>query len=676
MKTHIGILIFTLWLACGMAAAQNPDQNLAAIHKVGKDCIELRWAPLNYDAWQLGLSGGYIVERSTILRKGKLVDPVERKVLTASPVKVAPEREWERYEDDRYAMVAGECIFGQPESDDTDFLPMMAYKRHQDKERRLGFALYSADMSVNAARLQGLYFKDAEARADEKYLYKIRFATMDSLICDTASTFAGLAEYQPLYAPEHPYVSCQKNKISVWWQTMGQKFNSYYVEKSTDGGRTFQRLGDAPVAVPAQGDGNRVYYSDTLVSMGSTYHYRIVGIDSFGEESPASEPVSSKLVAPLEREPDFTSVAVEDNSRVVMKWYYDPDADVSGFKIYRAKGTKARKTIIYNGRDPQARTFTDESPRADNYYYLSVYNETGEIINPFPFYAQLIDSIPPDAPLQAPAGYCDSLGLVHLSWSPHPDEDVAGYRLLSSNSPSQDFMMCARDMIVDTFYVDTINLNNLTRHVYYQLLAVDGRDNQSAPSPVAAVLRYDTIAPAPPAIAGFEWKKGKVEVEIKQSPSKDVASYTIFRKTSDTDIYDTLATMAASDIRYIDETAVEGTRYQYGVQAVDEFGLRSAMVRRSFETPAGKEPAVQLRKKLSGSELTLSWEASGPKTPAYAVVYRKVNDKSLRTLSQVWDGNSFVDKDLTLGNTYIYRVRIVYGDGSESPLSNEIKIQF
>jgi len=132
--------------------AQNAER-LAVLSKVNNDNIELRWAPLDYEAWTFGNANGYIVERSTILRKGKLLNPVERKVLTASPIKVAELQEWAKYEDDKYAMIAGECILGEVGENANDFLPMKAYKRHQDNERRIGFALYSADMSINAARL-------------------------------------------------------------------------------------------------------------------------------------------------------------------------------------------------------------------------------------------------------------------------------------------------------------------------------------------------------------------------------------------------------------------------------------------------------------------------------------------------------------------------------------------
>jgi hypothetical protein len=147
MKTNLQIILSlsSLLLAATTSQAQ---PYLAALSKPGKTSIELRWTPLNFEAWQQGIKNGYVIERSTILRNGKVLEPVERKTLTPNPIKVADKSEWSKYENDNYAMVAGECIFGESETQETDFLPFRAYKKRQDEERRFGFALYSADMSA------------------------------------------------------------------------------------------------------------------------------------------------------------------------------------------------------------------------------------------------------------------------------------------------------------------------------------------------------------------------------------------------------------------------------------------------------------------------------------------------------------------------------------------------
>ena len=136
MKTNL-LIILSLLLAATTSQAQ---PHIAALSKPGKAGIELRWSPMSYEAWQLGLSGGYMIERVAVLRNGKVLEPVERKTLTPSPIMLADKSEWSKYENDNYAMVAGECIFGEYEDAETNFLPLKAYKKRQDEERRFGFA--------------------------------------------------------------------------------------------------------------------------------------------------------------------------------------------------------------------------------------------------------------------------------------------------------------------------------------------------------------------------------------------------------------------------------------------------------------------------------------------------------------------------------------------------------
>jgi len=85
MKTNL-LIILSLLLAATTSQAQ---PCLAALSKPGKTCIELRWAPLDFEAWQHGNKNGYLIERSTILRNGKVLEPVERKILTPNPIMLA-----------------------------------------------------------------------------------------------------------------------------------------------------------------------------------------------------------------------------------------------------------------------------------------------------------------------------------------------------------------------------------------------------------------------------------------------------------------------------------------------------------------------------------------------------------------------------------------------------------
>lgn len=96
----------------------------------------------------------------------------------------------------------------------------------------------------------------------------------------------------------------------------------------------------------------------------------------------------------------------------------------------------------------------------------------------------------------------------------------------------------------------------------------------------------------------------------------------------------------------------------------------------ALKTEQQKSDEIQLKKKISGNVVTLSWTTTSHKQPCYVIVYKKVNEKPLTTYSQVSGRNTFTDNKLDLGNTYISCIRIVYADQTESKLSNEIKFNF
>ena len=169
-----------------------------------------------------------------------------------------------------------------------------------------------------------------------------------------------------------------------------------------------------------------------------------------------------------------------------------------------------------------------------------------------------------------PQGFCDSLGRVTVYWQRSTDPDVAGYRLFRANLPDVEFVLACPYMIKDTVFTDTISLNTSTEYIYYRLKAVDGRDNQSKMSPPTAVARYDTIPPAAPRIFNITPNRKKTHLEWYKSASGDVTNYIIYRKNNIDNKFDTLIVLSAKLSEYTDNTAEEGERYYYAIQAKNE----------------------------------------------------------------------------------------------------------
>jgi hypothetical protein len=112
VKRHVVLVIALFLYVCNLQAEGNVQ--LLARPCAG-DSILLRWAPTDKEIWKLGNQYGYVVERYTILRKGELTDDKARLLLTPTPLQPAPIEIWEPHEDEKYAAIAAQCIFGESE---------------------------------------------------------------------------------------------------------------------------------------------------------------------------------------------------------------------------------------------------------------------------------------------------------------------------------------------------------------------------------------------------------------------------------------------------------------------------------------------------------------------------------------------------------------------------------
>lgn len=667
---HLLILLLTGVL---YSAAQKPE-SLLVITNPQTNCIQLRWAPTSCAVWETAQQYGYVLEKYAIFRNGEEI-PTEKR--ESRHIKMSEMDKWEQYSDNKYVMVAAECVFGERESYDT-FNPMVAYRKHNDDVQRYGFSLYCADMDTTAAMLLGLYYNDVAVNPDEIYAYTLRIA-VDSGYCDTAYAMASTKEYRPLPPPERPYAISGNKSATIVWNTQSTPYYiAYHIEKSDDG-KHFERISENPMSVVSDQGGavSEMYFTDSLETNNQKYYYRTLGVNSFGQTSPPSEAAACSGKAEIKNIPELTTTRTINNSSVEIFWQYTPDADteIDGFKIYRSSSTGSTKQLLEGNVSAASRSFIDTKPLNDNYYYISVYNSGNEVINPFPSYAMLIDSVPPAVPAP-PEGYCDSLGRVTVYWQRSTDPDVAGYRLFRANLPDVEFVLACPYMIKDTVFTDTITLNTSNEYVYYRLKAVDGRDNQSAMSTPAAVARYDTIPPAPPRIHNVEVGRKKVVVSWHNSASGDVAGTILFRKTDLDQRFDTLAALPARSTEYADNGIEEGETYYYALKAVDNGGLYSELSNIVAADIPAKAEKISFNTTLTPDGVLLKWNTSSlRKQVRKTVVYRAEQQGELSTYAIV-QGNEYTDTDVSAGRTFRYCIRHQFEDGTESSLSDEVKISF
>lgn len=677
--------VVTLMVTHAVAQQVPPEkEDIAVIARPSADSITLRWAPLSVDHWRTANQYGYSIERFTLVRNGKVIRPVERKLLTSAPLKPLPEEQWEKFIGNKYGMITAQALYGETfELDIAHTNIMQIVNKAQENEQRYSIALFCADMSPVIAKAQGLYFTDKQIEKNVKYLYRIRVITPT----DTLQGSVFIDPQQKYILPAVAEVTGQTTGSAVtlrWKQSdYSSLYTTYSVERSEDG-KTFIQVSDVPgVTLSKKGQDSKYQYAvDTLAVIGKEYSYRVRGITPFGEYGPASAIVKVKGNKTVTSSVFITSALSRDNKSIDIQWEF-PEAEndaLAGFEVTRsAKSSGPYKTITKSILTPSARYFKDTSPEQSNYYKLKAKTLDGTEVISMPYLALLVDSIPPAIPTGL-KGKVDDYGNVSISWTPNADADIYGYRIYRAYYQSEEFALMTGEPLKDTVFTDRVQLQSLNEKIHYQVMAIDRNQNHSGLSAILSLALPDKVPPMSPVWRPVKSTKEGVVLTWEPGGSQDVVKYELYRK-GDQGQWMRLVTKAAgtdSIYTYTDQNLTTSDVQHYTVVAIDEANLESppAPVVTGFMLPKQKtavsmaQPTVNLEKKT----ITLNWTYDQPNVASYRV-YRKINDGTLQLYRTVKD-KQFIDSGVVTGTKYSYKVIAVFSNGAFSEMSKDVRVSY
>ncbi|MFN6944818.1 MAG: hypothetical protein ACK4ND_07700 [Cytophagaceae bacterium] len=666
---------------------------IKVIARAYNDSIVLRWGATSPLAWQSCNTYGVRIERYTLYRNGKSLKETEReKTIIADNITPLPEEQWERFalSDDR-ALIAAQAIYGssfEVESNaSADMMTMI--NMSQELENRHGFALLAADQSPEVASAAGLRWKDLEIKSNEKYLYRIYSLVPDSILAiDTGYVFVDASERFEIPRPRQLSAEFDDRMVKLSWnrKIFESIFSGYIVERSDDEGKTFKPL-DQTIYIntpPANVNPERMYRIDSLPANNKKFIYRVKGITPFGEVSPPSENVEGMGVEKVRyANPNILDVKNIENKAMKITWDFSSEYEgkIKGFVISRAKSTDSVfRDVTKKMLPPQSREYMDNKPAKINYYKVRAVDMSGSELASFPAFGQLIDSIPPAAPIGL-KGQIDSLGIVTVHWKPGKEDDLFGYRIYRANSLKEEFTQVTKATVRDTIYRDTIEVNTLTKKVYYKLMALDENYNASKFSGVLELKRPDRSPPVPPRFSEVVSADTGIYLRWNHSPSNDVVKELLYRKEEGQDAW---VLIAVSDSvktfnHFVDKQLRKGVEYYYILIAVDDSKLESEpgtpvsarLIDTYIKPEIAKINKIIDREKL---EIKLTWDYKEQGVERYQV-YRSEGESPFRLYKNVSE-LYFTDKNLTINTSYKYRIRAFFSDGSHSQMSKELMIEF
>lgn len=577
-----------IWLLAGTSLkAQEPldtqailsnVKTLSLISKHYGDSIVLRWAPVSADIWFKNLHQSCLVERREVSPT-----PGEYQLISDS-IRLMPELSLEQFAashaDHPLLVVLLNNAYRDWENSLYDGEIATMLEKASNFKNRWALSLFAADMDPVVADVAGLRFVDKNIKKGVTYAYKV-YIPDTYMAADHKVVHPNIRKFCPMI-----YQGFERDSsLVIQWQKImhDAHFTAYYIERSEDE-KTFTRLNDVPYvqAFSNEPQLQSSFYTYTdRVANGKNYHYRIVGLDAFGDESKPSLPVTLKardLEPPLKA---IVETRVDSLKKgVIISWSHDDPRDVKNFMVwYSEGGGKAMAVSSFLAADERAFFHQPKDFNGMGKYVIACADADGNVSLSEESLIRVPDFYPPAAPTQLEA-MTDSTGLIRVRWAEASENDILGYFVYAADGDKRHFQRLTPKLFPFRQYTDTVDIYSLTEMRYYTIVAVDDAMNYSAFSDTLEVSRPDVMPPSPAWIQSFDVSDSAVVLQLIPSSSKDVQYHTLMRKGTSDSLWTTWDTLAylASDPVYIDTNVMPGNKYVYTLLAVDGHGLVSKKI--------------------------------------------------------------------------------------------------
>ncbi|NAZ88340.1 hypothetical protein GTR00_19935, partial [Kineococcus sp. T90] len=427
----------------------------------------------------------------------------------------------------------------------------------------------------------------------------------------------------------------------------------YVVLRATGTSSSYRKLTSTPLTASA--------WTDASAVAGTAYTYRVSALDLSGNTSAAAsargllrDDVAPAAVRSLK--------ASGSTSSVSLSWSTSREADLAGYRVYRAASAEGAYELIGT---PTSAKLSDKAAPAGlpSHYRVTAVDTSGNESAPVAVSALRTDRTAPAAPgaLTATA----TAGGVELDWADAAEADLAGYVVQRATGTSTSFKALTRTPLTASGFTDTTAVPG-TRYTY-RVAVLDLSGNTSPYTAVAGTLP-DTLAPG--AVRSLKAKASSSSVALTWSKNgeDDLAGYRVYRAASADGAHELIATTTSA--KFTDTTAPAGVFSHYRVTAVDTSGNESApaavgVLREDAVAPAAPGAPVVT---ATADGLALDWPDSAEADLAGYVVQRATGTStSFTTLtSSALVTSSYTDTRTAPGTSYTYRVRAVDLSGNLS----------
>lgn len=668
-----------------LSYSQTKEPAIMVNARAQKNRILIRWAINSPSEWKKAHKKGFVINRVTVLRNGKILPKPEKVLLTKTPLRPEALDLWlDLVQKDNNAAIIAQSIYGESfevsgakESDLSRIINMA-----DELDQRYTFALYAADMNFDAAVKAGWGFVDNDVKANEVYAYQV--SVFETPKVKKSSYMIGLKDYSALPEPTDFIAVSENKKVLLSWdyQTFKRIYTSFMVEKSSDG-VTFSPISNTPLVNLNDKEDNpskNMYYVDTLSVNDKVYHYRLYGITSFGEKGEVTKPIQARGVSAATSSVRLTDYIIINSNEVNLEWDFpkEDENSIQGFEINLADNDRGPYKVISKVIAPSERKLNyKENLFPSNYFTISTIGKNNQRLTSQSMLVQPVDSIPPAKPIGL-EGAIDTLGVVRLKWKPNLERDLRGYRILKANNPKEEFVDIYHKSFVGNEYKDSVSLKMTNSKVYYRIAAEDMRFNISEPSDILVLEKPDKIPPAAPIFKDYDSKDGKVSLKWIRSYSEDVVGYSLRRREKGQEKWIEIKQFNDTIQEFTDDRVENRKLYQYAILARDKSNNWSSLDFSTITvtvldfTPVKTISFLQALPDRENKKIVLTWDYVKNKDKVLGLSIYKNMKGTPPTLWKELNGDVFTLEDRNLKINTEYEYHLIPNLQSNSPAKQEI----
>lgn len=572
----------------------------------------IRWAPQDFKTLQLGLQFGYKIVRIPISKGyGQDYFSPENQEQLKITINIPPvdfENTSGLGSDQELFTVFKKIVQGDldPSVNSTEPKLSDAIKAKRTDESKHLFGILLADRSFQLAQAVGLGYTDNQFLEGYEYDYIISLnQPLNGKIVQTICKVTDIP-WVPLPKPSEIKGEGVPGKATIGWKMEGLKkhYTYYNIFRSTDEGESFKLVNQTPflhmVSVDAKSDGF-AYYTDSLPKTAANYVYKVAGISPFGFNGEFSDTVQINLLPPpLGVEIEIDSFYTTAAGSMKLRWKvnpvdldYTPQAlltDVAGYLVQKRANMDTNPSIVSSSLIPADTKSFDLGVVTEDYLYnivlLDIYGRRYESLT---YLGQFVDSIPPAAPQQLTATV-DSDGKIVLEWQKNSEKDFKGYKVFSCYNKENAPLQVNSTPIDTNIFVTYIGIEEAASDtIYYQVKAIDFRENVSQPSNFAQVTLPDLLPPSSPALSRILPRPEGLRISWELSPDKDVKQHILQRKVPAATEWTNVTTISSLSSfpkmaklpeefmasNFVDSSELELREYEYRLIAQDNAGNKS-----------------------------------------------------------------------------------------------------